>query len=121
MLDLCEIYKKAISCLNQANNHEIKRYYLVNHLACAQSSHETRSLHIQHGGIALRGLHEAIGNFSRANADAVLAASLCSESFDDWLPIMWWLIGCAVPTASAHARSNNRHQSHASMCHCQGA
>ncbi|KAF2719716.1 hypothetical protein K431DRAFT_228141 [Polychaeton citri CBS 116435] len=50
--------------------------FSANHLAWVHSSNETRSLHIQHGGIALRGLHEAIGNFSHANADAVLAASL---------------------------------------------
>ena len=48
----------------------------ANHLAWVHGSTETRNLHIQHGSIALRGLHEAIGNFSHANADAVLAASL---------------------------------------------
>lgn len=50
--------------------------FSANHLAWITQSTETRNLHIQHGGIALRGLHEAIGNFSHANADAVLAASL---------------------------------------------
>jgi hypothetical protein len=37
---------------------------LVNHMA------------YEHRGIALKGLHEAIGAFSRENSDAVLAASL---------------------------------------------
>lgn len=50
--------------------------FSANHLAWSRSSNETRNLHIQHGTIALRGLHEAIGSFSHANADAVLAASL---------------------------------------------
>jgi len=50
--------------------------FSANHLAWMHSSAETRNLHIQHGSIALRGLHEAIGNFSQSNADAILAASL---------------------------------------------
>lgn len=50
--------------------------FSANNLAWSRSSTETRNLHIQHGTIALRGLHEAIGNFSHANADAVLATSL---------------------------------------------
>ena len=33
-------------------------------------------MHLHHGSIALRGLHEAIGSLSHANADAVLAASM---------------------------------------------
>lgn len=50
--------------------------FSANHLAWTQSSPETRNLQIHHGSIALRGLHEAIGSFSPANADAILAASL---------------------------------------------
>ncbi|PPJ57282.1 hypothetical protein CBER1_11534 [Cercospora berteroae] len=50
--------------------------FSANHLAWSRSSNETRNLHIQHGTVALRGLHEAIGNFSHQNADAVLACSL---------------------------------------------
>lgn len=50
--------------------------FSANHLAWTQSSSETRNLQIHHGSIALRGLHEAIGSFSPANADAILAASL---------------------------------------------
>jgi len=36
----------------------------------------TANMAYEHRGIALKGLHEAIGNFSRQNSDAVLAASL---------------------------------------------
>jgi hypothetical protein len=50
--------------------------FSANHLAWVHTSKETRNLYLQHGSIALRGLHEAIGTFSQANADAVLAASL---------------------------------------------
>jgi hypothetical protein len=50
--------------------------FSANNLAWSQSSDDIRNLHIQHGTIALRGLHEAIGSFSHTNADAVLAASL---------------------------------------------
>ncbi|KAF2087121.1 hypothetical protein K490DRAFT_42886 [Saccharata proteae CBS 121410] len=55
------------------------------HLAWISQSSETRNLAFHHGGIALRGLHEAIGNFSRVNSDAVLASSLLlSWQATDW-------------------------------------
>lgn len=50
--------------------------FSANHLAWQHNSSGMRNLHIHHGSIALRGLHEAIGSFSHANADAALAASL---------------------------------------------
>ncbi|TKA75589.1 hypothetical protein B0A55_06355 [Friedmanniomyces simplex] len=50
--------------------------FSANHLAWVHSAADTRNLYLHHGSIALRGLHEAIGNFSPANADSVLAASL---------------------------------------------
>jgi len=50
--------------------------FSANNLAWTNSSNDCRNLHIQHGSIALGGLHEAIGSFSHQNADAVLAASL---------------------------------------------
>jgi hypothetical protein len=50
--------------------------FSANNIAWTRSSNETRNLQMQHGTIALRGLHEAIGNFSHANADAALATSL---------------------------------------------
>lgn len=63
-----------------ASTHPFVKHALLsfsaNHLAWMQSSSDIGSLQIQHGGIALRGLHEAIGDFSQTNADAILAASL---------------------------------------------
>jgi hypothetical protein len=50
--------------------------FSANNIAWTRSSSETRNVQMQHGTIALRGLHEAIGNFSHANADAALATSL---------------------------------------------
>jgi len=50
--------------------------FSANHLAWTHRSNDARNLHIHHGSIALRGLHEAIGSFSPANSDAVLAASV---------------------------------------------
>jgi hypothetical protein len=50
--------------------------FSATHLNWSNRSPETRNLQIQHGSIALGGLHEAIASFSHANADAVLAASL---------------------------------------------
>lgn len=50
--------------------------FSANHLAWASQSDETRDIAMHHRANALRGLHEAIGSFSQANSDAVLAASL---------------------------------------------
>ncbi|KAK8245227.1 hypothetical protein HDK77DRAFT_376253 [Phyllosticta capitalensis] len=59
--------------------------FSASHLAWISQSSETRNVAIAHGGIALKGLHEAIGNFSRANSDAVLASSLLlSWQAMDW-------------------------------------
>ncbi|QIW96565.1 hypothetical protein AMS68_002083 [Peltaster fructicola] len=60
--------------------------FAANHLAWVQTSTDLRSLQVQHGSIALRGLHDAIGNFSPANADAILSASMlmCWQA-TDWL------------------------------------
>jgi len=59
--------------------------FSASHLAWISQSHETKSLALQHGGTALRGLQQATANFSRANADAVLASSLLlSWQATDW-------------------------------------
>jgi hypothetical protein len=50
--------------------------FSASHLAWISQSSETRNIAIHHGGNALKGLHEAIAAFSKANSDAVLAASL---------------------------------------------
>jgi len=45
----------------------------------------------EHRGIALKGLHEAIGSFSRENSDAVLAASLLlSWQATEWYEYLTW-------------------------------
>jgi hypothetical protein len=46
------------------------------HLAWLTDCPLTANMAYEHRGIALKGLHEAIGTFSRQNSDAVLAASL---------------------------------------------
>ncbi|KAF4301367.1 putative C6 transcription factor protein [Botryosphaeria dothidea] len=61
--------------------------FSASHLAWISQSTETRNLAIAHGGIALKGLHEAIGNFSRANSDAILASSLL---------LSWQATDCAL-------------------------
>ncbi|KAF2749499.1 hypothetical protein M011DRAFT_398716 [Sporormia fimetaria CBS 119925] len=50
--------------------------FSASHLAWISQSSETRNLAFQHASIGLKGLHEGISNFSRANSDAVLASSL---------------------------------------------
>ncbi|KAG9243468.1 putative ubiquitin carboxyl-terminal hydrolase 2 [Calycina marina] len=48
----------------------------ASHLAWLTDCPLTANMAIEHRGMALKGLHEAIGAFSRQNSDAVLAASL---------------------------------------------
>ncbi|KAJ4288491.1 hypothetical protein N0V90_011727 [Kalmusia sp. IMI 367209] len=50
--------------------------FSASHLAWISQSSETRNLAFHHAGIALKGLHEGIANFSKANSDVVLASSL---------------------------------------------
>ena len=55
------------------------------HLAWITGSSETNNLAYYHQGIALKGLHEALGSFSRQSSDAVLAASiLLSWQATEW-------------------------------------
>ncbi|TLD27767.1 uncharacterized protein E2P81_ATG11055 [Venturia nashicola] len=59
--------------------------FSANHLAWITQSAETRNIAYHHGGIAMTGLHETIGSFSKSNADAALAASLLlSWQSTDW-------------------------------------
>ncbi|EER26884.1 Fungal Zn binuclear cluster domain containing protein [Coccidioides posadasii C735 delta SOWgp] len=48
----------------------------ASHLAWMTQNQDTEHLAYHHRGVALKGLHEAIGSFSRGNSDAILAASL---------------------------------------------
>lgn len=50
--------------------------FSANHLSWVTQSAETREIAMNHRATALRGLHEAIGTFSQANSDGVLAGSL---------------------------------------------
>ena len=59
--------------------------FSATHLAWVTSSVETKNLAYFHRGVALKGLQEAIGNFSESNSDATLAASiLLSWQVSDW-------------------------------------
>lgn len=57
----------------------------ASHLAWQTKNPETEHLAYQHRGIALKGLHEAIGAFARDNSEAILAASmLLSWQATEW-------------------------------------
>jgi hypothetical protein len=59
--------------------------FSASHLAWMSPTSDARKLQIQHGGIALRGLHDSISSFSKSNADSVLAASLLlMTQANDW-------------------------------------
>ncbi|KAK8158007.1 hypothetical protein BKA80DRAFT_291393 [Phyllosticta citrichinensis] len=83
--------------------------FSASHLAWISQSSETRNLAIAHGAIALKGLHEAIGNFSRANSDAVLASSLLlSWQAMDWRG--WASLMTGIKTITS-AMQSWRHES----------
>lgn len=50
--------------------------FSASHLAWISQSSDTRNLAFHHAGIALKGLHDGITNFTKLNSDAVLASSL---------------------------------------------
>jgi hypothetical protein len=57
----------------------------ASHLAWQTKNPDTTNLGYHHRGVALKGLHEAIGAFSRENSDAILAASmLLSWQATEW-------------------------------------
>lgn len=59
--------------------------FSATHIAWLTSAIETSNLAYFHRGVALKGLQGAIGNFSRDNSDAILAASiLLSWQASDW-------------------------------------
>lgn len=59
--------------------------FSATHLAWTTKSVETKNLAYYHRGVALKGLHGAIGKFSRENSDPILAASiLLSWQASDW-------------------------------------
>lgn len=57
----------------------------ASHLAWITRNKETKQLAYHHRGVAIQGLHKAIGAFSRANCEAILAASiLLSWQASEW-------------------------------------
>lgn len=59
--------------------------FSAEHIAFLTNCPHVGSMAYEHRGIALKGLQEAIGSFSRENSDAVLAASLVlSWQATDW-------------------------------------
>jgi hypothetical protein len=57
------------------------------HLAWETNDSETEHLAYHHRGVALKGLHEAIGSFSRDNSEAILAASMLLS----WQATEWYV------------------------------
>ena len=59
--------------------------FSASHLAWETGNAETDNLAYYHRGVALKGLHEAIGSFSKENSDHILAASmLLSWQATEW-------------------------------------
>jgi len=55
------------------------------HLAWITRNKETENLAYHHRGVAIKGLQDAIGRFSKENCDAILAASiLLSWQATEW-------------------------------------
>jgi Fungal specific transcription factor domain len=59
----------------------------ASHLAWETNDSETDHLAYHHRGVALKGLHEAIGSFSRDNSEAILAASMLLS----WQATEWYV------------------------------
>ncbi|KEQ75909.1 hypothetical protein M436DRAFT_39323 [Aureobasidium namibiae CBS 147.97] len=83
--------------------------FSASHLAWVSPSPDTRKIQIQHGGIALRGLHDAISSFSKSNADAILATSiLLMTQANDWRT--WSSLETGIRTV-ASAMAGWKHES----------
>jgi len=83
--------------------------FSASHLAWISPSPDTRKIQIQHGGIALRGLHDAISSFSKSNADAILATSiLLMTQANDWRT--WSSLETGIRTV-ASAMAGWKHES----------
>ncbi|KAK2813783.1 hypothetical protein FQN50_000183 [Emmonsiellopsis sp. PD_5] len=65
----------------------------ASHIAWMTQNQETKNLSYHHRGVALKGLHEAIGAFSRENADAILAASMLLS----WQATEWQVLNSMQP------------------------
>ncbi|KAJ9630275.1 hypothetical protein H2204_008493 [Knufia peltigerae] len=86
----CTVWGPKIhSLISTAMQHEFAMSALLalsaSDLAWQTKNNDTYNLAYQHRGIALKGLHEAIGDFSRENSEAILAASiLLSWQATEW-------------------------------------
>jgi len=83
--------------------------FSASHLAWISQSSETRTLAVQHASIGLKGLHEGIQNFTKANSDAVLASSLLLA----WQANEWrgWASLVTGTTTVIQAMQQWRHES----------
>lgn len=59
----------------------------ASHLAWKTQDSETEHIAFHHHGVALKGLHEAIGTFSKLNSEAILAASMLLS----WQATEWYV------------------------------
>lgn len=79
-----------------ATNYEFVMHALLglsaSHLAWLTQSAETRQLALQYDGIALSGLHQAIGSFSKDNSDPILACSLLLS----WQATEWYVFAAKL-------------------------
>ncbi len=74
--------------------------FSATHMAWLTQSVETNNLAHYHRDIARKGLIDAIGNFSQANSDAVLAASILLS----WQASDWWVTPCSLGITRAKSR-----------------
>ncbi|MCJ1402960.1 hypothetical protein MMC11_006182 [Xylographa trunciseda] len=82
--------------------------FSATHLASVTNSVETKNLAYHHRGVALSGLHGAIGNFSEGNSDPILAASiLLSWQASDWGGWTSLMQGISTVVSSMHAWKRN--------------
>lgn len=82
--------------------------FSATHLGLVTGSKETKNLAYYHRGVALKGLHDAIGKFSRENSDPVLAASiLLSWQAVDWGGWMSLMRGISSVVCSMRPWKNN--------------
>ncbi|KAL8953089.1 MAG: hypothetical protein Q9222_001027 [Ikaeria aurantiellina] len=89
-LSQCSVWVEELpSFLNAAHGYDFVMSgilaFAATHLAWLTSSVGTKNLAYYHRGVALKGLHDAIGHFSQESSDAILAASiLLSWQTSDW-------------------------------------
>lgn len=78
--------------------------FSASHLAWQTKNADTENLAFYHSGIALRGLHEAIGAFSEQNSEAVLATSilLLWQATEWYVPFRSFQLGLCLMDVQAN-------------------